>query len=130
MCIRDRRMHLDRRLGCAERRPRKQRQGQVDGCRVQRIRRVLQLEGQAVADIELSGLGNQSLGELGMNTPVPLLVGIGKCCPSDLLPEPHVIKLRRLCRETDLEVAQTLAAGQLRNCLLYTSSPCWGLRRK
>ena len=31
----------------------------------------------------------------------------------DRLPEPHVVKLGRLCRETNFDVAQTLPIGQL-----------------
>ena len=58
-------------------------------------------------------LDNQALRELGINAPVPCFVRIGQRRAFDLTPEAHVVKLGGLCRQTDLGVAQTLAAGQL-----------------
>ncbi len=53
------RVHLHRRLGRAEVRPREHRQAQVDGRGVQRVDRVGQFQAQVFAGVELSGLRNQ-----------------------------------------------------------------------
>jgi hypothetical protein len=43
----------------------------------------------------------------------PSFVGIGERRAFDLVSETQVVKLGRLCRQADLDVAQTLAVGQL-----------------
>ena len=109
----EQRVHLDRCLGRAKRCPRKQRQAQIDGGGVERISGVLQLDAQAVAGVKLPCLCDQVLGKLGMNAPISEFVGIGQRGAFDLLTEPHVVELRRLRRETDLDVAEALAVSQL-----------------
>ena len=110
----EQRMHLHRRLGRAKQRPRKERQTQVDGCGVQRVGRVLQIDTEAVADVEFARLQDQALGKIGMDAPVPRLVGVGQRRTLDLLLEPHVIQLDGLRRQAGFDIAQTLAVGQLR----------------
>ena len=110
----EQRMHLHRRLGGAKQRPGKERQAQVDGRRIQRVRRVRQLEAKAVAEVERARLHAQALGKFGMDTPIPRLGGIGQRRTRDLLPKAHVVELGGLRRQTRLDVAQTLAIGQLR----------------
>ena len=48
-----------------------------------------------------------------MEAPVSRLVGIGQRRALDFVPEAHVVKLGGLCRQTDLDVVQALAVGQL-----------------
>ena len=68
------RVHLDRRLGRAEMRPRKDRQTKVDGRRIERIDGVGEVETQILVDVQPSRLGDQSLGQLRVNAPIaPLL---------------------------------------------------------
>lgn len=110
----EQRVHLDHRLGRAKRCPGKDRQTEVDGRRVQGVGRVLQLDAKAVPEVELPGVRDQVFGESGMDAPVSRLVGIGQRRAPDLLPKPHVVKLGRLSREADLDVAQALTIGQMR----------------
>jgi hypothetical protein len=91
----------------------KERQTQVDGCRIQRVSRVLQRKAKAVARIELARVLDQALGEVGVDTPVSRLVGIGQRRTLDLLLHAHVVELGRLRREADFDVAQALAIRQL-----------------
>ena len=74
----EQRMHFYCRLGRANEFPRKKRQAQCDGRRVQRVRRVLQLDAKAVADVEFSRRCDQALSKYGMNAPNPCFVGIGQ----------------------------------------------------
>ncbi len=108
------RMHLHRGLGGAKQRPGKEQQTQVDGGRIQRVSRVLQLDAKVVARIELACLLDQALGEFGVDTPVSHLVGIGQRRAFDLLPQAHVVELGRLRRQTGFDIAQALAVGELR----------------
>jgi len=94
--------------------PWKQRQAQVDGGRVQSIDRVGQLQTQAVVGIKLSRLGDQPMGELRVNAPVAQLVGIGQRRSTHRFAKPHVVELRGLSRQADLDIAQALSIGQLR----------------
>ena len=110
----EQRMHLHRRLRGAKQRPRKERQAQVDGRRIQRVDRVRKLDAKAVARIELARLFDQVLGKFCVNTPVARLVGIGQRRALGLLPQTHVVELGRLRREADFDVAQALAVRQLR----------------
>ena len=109
----EQRMHLHCRLGGAKQRPRKERQAQIDGRRVQRVSRVLQLDAETVAAVESSRLHDQALSKFGVNAPIPRFVGVGQRRAFDLVPEAHVVKLGGLRRQADLDVAQTLAVGQL-----------------
>jgi len=59
-------------------------------------------------------LDDQSLGELGMDAPVTPFVGIGQRRAPHRLAEAHMVELRRLHRQTRLDVTQALPPGQLR----------------
>ena len=106
-------MHLHGGLGGPEMRPGEYRQAQVDGRGVQRIDAVGQVHAEAFAGIEPSGLSDQPLGKLGVDTPIARLVGIRQRGTADRFAKPHVIELRRLCRQARFNVAQALAVGQL-----------------
>src|SRR6267143_509338 len=74
----EQRMHLHCCLCRTEMRPRKYRQAQIDCCRVEGVYRVRQFESQVFLRIKLPRLGNQSLCEVGIDSPVAQLVGIGQ----------------------------------------------------
>ena len=90
----DQGMQLDRRLGRAERRPRKQRQAQVDRGRVQRVDGRVEIDGHRLADVELARLPDQNLGEVGVDAPVAALVGVRQRRSLDRLAKTHVVELR------------------------------------
>ena len=53
------RVHLDRRLGRAKRRPLELAQAQIDGSRIQRVDRVGQVQPQVLVDVKLAGAANE-----------------------------------------------------------------------
>jgi len=106
-------VHLHRRLGRAEVRPRENRQTQIDGCRVERIGRIGQLQTEAIVGVKLPGLDDQTLGEFGMNAPIARLVGICQCRTPHWFAKAHVVKFRHLHRQAGLDIAETLPVGQL-----------------
>ena len=106
-------MHLHRRLGGAEVRPRKDRQAQSDGRRVQGVDGIGQVQPQFFVDVQRPRLGDEPLGQRRMDTPVAPFVGIGQRRAPDRLVEAHVIEFRCVDREAGLDVAQAFPVGQL-----------------
>lgn len=106
-------VHLDRGLGGAEMRPRKDRQAKVDGGGIQSVDAVRQVHADVVVGIELSRLRDQALSQLRVDAPVAHLVRVGQRRAPDRIAKAHVVELRGLRREARLNVAQALAIGQL-----------------
>ena len=109
----EQRVHLHRRLGGAEVRPRKDRQAQSDGRRVQGVDGIGQVQPQFFVDVQRPRLGDEPLGQRRMDTPVAPFVGIGQRRAPDRLAEAHVIEFRCVDREAGLSVAQAFPVGQL-----------------
>ena len=86
------RVHLDRRFGGAEMRPRKDRQTKVDRRRVERIDRVGEIKTQILIDVQLSRLDDQPLRQLRINAPIARLVGIGQGRAPHRITETHGIE--------------------------------------
>jgi len=112
-------VHLHRRLGRAEMRPWENRQAQVDGGRVQRVDSVGEVQPEILVGIQLSGLGDQALGQARVDAPVAWLfgarlVGVGQRRAPSRLTEAHAVEFRRLHRQAGLDVAQGLPVRQLR----------------
>jgi hypothetical protein len=110
----EQRVQLDRPLGAAKVRPRKQRQTQVDGGGVQRIDRRVQIETQIGVGLQGAGNRNQPLRQIGVDAPVAALVGIGQRGAFDCAAKAGVIEPASLRTQAYLDVAQALAIGQLR----------------
>ena len=63
------------------------------GGRVERINRVRQFQAEAVLGIELAGHLDQAEGEILVDTPVAVLVGIRQCAPGNATPYAQMVKL-------------------------------------
>ncbi len=107
------RVHLHRGLGCAEMRPRKDRQTKIDRRRIECIDRAGEVEPQILVEVQLPGLDDQSLSQLRVDPPIACLIGIGQRRAAHRIAKAHGIKLRCLHREAHLDIAQTLSIGQL-----------------
>jgi hypothetical protein len=75
---------------------------------------VIELHTEALVRVELAGAADQPLRELGIDPPVAHLVGIGKRRSAHRFAKAHMVELAGLRRQTRLDVAQTLAIGELR----------------
>ena len=71
-------MQLDRCLGGAEWRPRKQHQAQIDGRGIQCVDGFLQIHAEGLVGVEPTGDSDQMLRELRIDSPVARFVGIGE----------------------------------------------------
>ena len=106
-------MQSDRCLGGAKRRPWKQGQTQIDGRGIQRVDGIAQLDAEAVVAVQLARPFDQERGQLGPDTPVAPLVGIGQRRALDRRTKSHAVQLRLIGQQTGLDAAQALAVGQL-----------------
>jgi hypothetical protein len=106
-------VNLHRRLGGSKRRPRKQRERQVDRGGVQRVRGVGQIDAKGFVDIQLSGNADQALREVGVDPPVARRVRVGQRMARDLPADTHVVELLGLRAQTGIDVPQTLAKREL-----------------
>ena len=106
-------VHFHRRLGCAEVGPRKDRQAQVDGGRIQGVDRIGQVQTKILRRVQLPRLGDQPLGQIRVDAPIARFVGVGQRRAPNRFAQAHVIQLRRLNRQARLDIPQTLPVGQL-----------------
>ena len=83
---------VDGALGPTKPCPRKERKTPVDGRRVQGINGGVSFDTQVVVDIEWFRPGDKNVSDIGIDTPVPVLVGVGTCAPGDTSADPHVVK--------------------------------------
>ncbi len=106
-------VEFDGGLPFAESRPREKRKAQVDRRGVEGVHRLLQFHRKGIVDVQPSGGPDQYLGEVGVDAPVAVLVGVGQGVPGDPSPDAHVIQLGANGSQASLDVAQTLPEGQL-----------------
>ena len=105
---------LDGGLRGPEQSPREHGQAQVDRRSVESENGILEFHAEVFVGIERSCDPDQLLSELRMDPPVASLVGVGQRVARDRPANAHVVELVALRSQTDLDVAQTLPAGQLR----------------
>jgi hypothetical protein len=110
----DERMQLDGSLAPAKARPREEGQTQIDRCGIESVDCFLQSDAQGVAGIELPGTSNEDSGEVGVDAPVAVLVGFGQGVARDVAANACVIQFGFQRVQTDFDVAQAGAVGQLR----------------
>lgn len=87
----DQRVQLHGGLGSVELGPRKQFQTEIDGCRIQRVNRLREIGYGWILGIQFTCLGNQHLGEVGEDAPVPTLDGICERGTADGTTDPEVV---------------------------------------
>ena len=103
----DQRVELDGRLATSKRRPREQRQAEVDGRRVECVDGLLQGQAEVVGRVEAPSPIDQDLGEIGINPPVARPICIGERAPRDPSAKAGVIELGTVRTQARFDVAQT-----------------------
>jgi len=106
-------VQLDGCLGFAKRRPLEQTQTQIDGGGVQGVDRVLEIEPQVLVQIKLASAPDQNRSQVGPDSPVARLVGIGQGGAVNALAKSHGVKLARVGSKSHFDVSQALAPSQL-----------------
>ena len=82
-------------------------------CRIQRVDGVLQLDAEAIVDVELARLHDQALGNSAWMRQSRVSFASAKVAARNRLANPHVVELGGLRRKADLDVALTLSISQL-----------------
>ena len=106
---------LDRRLGGSEMRPRKDRQAQVDGGRIDGINHLVEIESVGVTGIQPPCFADENLSECFVNAPVPMLVCVSEVSSSDVAPDAHRVAV---CAtpQANFDIAKALAESDLGKC--------------
>ena len=106
-------VQLDGCLGFAKRRPVEQTQTQIDGGGIQRVDRFLEIESQVLAQIKLASAPDHNWGQVGPDSPVARLVGIGQGGAVNAVSKSHGVQLARVGSKRHFDVARTLSPSQL-----------------
>lgn len=101
----ERRMEFDRAFVFAKARPGKERQAQIDGGRVERIDRMRQFQAEAVLGVELARCLDQAEGEILIDAPVAVLVGVRQRALGNAAANAQMVELGGMRAQTGLDVA-------------------------
>jgi len=107
------RMQLDRTFVTAKLSPRKQRQAQIDGGRVEGIHGLGQVHAERFVAVKIPRPVDQHLCEVAINAPVANLVGMRQRVARNLPPETDVVKFGLLGAKASFDIAQAAAIGEL-----------------
>jgi hypothetical protein len=106
-------VQLDGRLGRAKRRPRKQRQAEVDRGGIERIDRFLEVHAEGLVQVEPARDADQVLCKLRIDAPIARLVRVGQRAACHHSPNTQVVELGRMRTKTGFDVAQALPISEL-----------------
>src|SRR5712692_1364243 len=106
-------VQLDGRFAAAELSPRKQRQAQIDRGGIERVDGLIEFDSEGLLLVELACCFDQHMSELGIDSPIADLIGMGQGISRDPAPNAHVIELGRSCSQARFDVSETLSIGQL-----------------
>ena len=109
----EQRMQFDRCLGGTKRRPRKHRQTQIYRGGVEGINRLFQIDAKRFVHVKLPGDSNQTLSEVGIDSPVPGCIGVGQRVARHHGPNTEMVKLVALGSKACLDVPQAFPIRQL-----------------
>ena len=109
----EKRMELDGALAFAESGPREKRQAQVDRGRIEGVNCVLEVQADVLVAVESTGFGNEHLGEVGVDAPVPRFVGIGQVVAGDAAADAHMIEPAFHGSQAAHDIAQAFPVSQL-----------------
>jgi len=107
------RVQFDRALGGAKARRREEAQAEVDRGRVQGVDRLRQPDSDRVSRIKPPGSRDQSLGQIGVNAPVAVAVGVGQSAVRPARAKTQMIELVLARVKTGLNVRQAFTRSEL-----------------
>lgn len=106
-------VQLDGGLGPTELGPGEQGQAQVDGGGIQGIGGVVEGDAEVVVQVQRPGDADQLVGQLLVDAPVPVLVGLGQGVAGDVTANAQMVQLAAGRAQAQFDVAQALPPGQL-----------------
>lgn len=93
--------------------PRENRKTKIDRGGIEGINRLLQLGAKVFVGIKTSGLGNQDLGEVGVDTPIADMVGVSQGIARHFSSKAHMIEFLWIATEAGLDVWKVFAISEL-----------------
>jgi len=108
------RVQLDGSLLSAESRPRKKGQAQIDCGGIECIDGLIQLQPKILVPVKGPRPMNEDLSEVGVDSPIACLVGVGQRAFGDSASNAHVIEFALHRAQAGLDVAEALAIRHLR----------------
>ena len=81
------RMKFYRSFSLPEFGPGEKRQAKIDGGRIQGVHCLIQLDAEGISCVKISRFYDENLGEIGVNPPIPILVGMGKSVAGNFPPD-------------------------------------------
>jgi len=109
------RVQLDGGLACAKSRPWKHGKAEIDGGRVHGVDHLLEIQPIGVGGVKPPRFANQYLGERLVDSPVPILVGVGQVGARNVSSDTHSIEMRASSK-AGFKVAQAFPKGDLSKC--------------
>ena len=106
------RMQFDSGLGLSEIRPGKGAQTQVDGAGIQGVNHLVEVQNGVVLGVETPRPADEHLGQVGVNAPVAMLVGVGQVRAGHVAAKAHRVEVRGVA-QAGLDIAQTLPKSHL-----------------
>jgi len=85
--------------------PREKRQTQIDGGGVQSVGRLIQFDTEGIVGIEATRLADEDLSKVGIDSPIPGLVGMSQSVAGDVAAKTHMIEFSLSRTETGLDVS-------------------------
>ena len=102
-------VHFDGGFMLAERRPGKEGQAKVDSRRIQGIGGFFEFDAEAFIGVKGTRLGNQDLAKVGVYSPVPFFVRLGKGAPRYSSSDAEMIELLPAGTEASLNIPEALS---------------------
>jgi len=93
--------------------PREKRQTQIDGGGIQGVSSLIQFDAKRIVGIEATRSGNENLGKVGIDPPIPDLIGMSQGIAGDLASKTHMIEFPLSRTETSFDVSEAFPIGQL-----------------
>ena len=89
------------------------RKTQIDGGGVQIIGGLIQFDSEGIVGVKATGLPNEDLGKVGIDSPISDLVGMSQSIARDVPSKAHVIEFPLSRTETCLDVSEAFPIGKL-----------------
>lgn len=85
-------MKFDCALAFSELGPGEKRQAQVDSGRIQDTSRLIEIDAEGICGVNFPGFCDEDVSEIGINPPIPVLIGVGQGVAGDLPSDTQMIK--------------------------------------
>jgi len=106
-------VEFDGSFATAEASPGKQGKTQIDGGGIEGVDGLVQFDCKIVFDIQSPGFVDQDLGQIGIDSPVSSLVGVGQTAAGNSASQSHVVEFAPDRTQSRFDISQALPISQL-----------------